>query len=1069
MTPFGTSFLLTVLAVQSPAADSLRLLALRLPESALVLEAKARPVAVREAVAGALALNELEAARKLAAAHAVAWRDSFLIREVARFATWTPAHRAGKVWADSVRRAGISVYSRDGAVAAIAVWRRALARATATGDTAGMAAVLGNIGAGLLEESELDSAESYLERSRALAMRVGDLRVQANAIGLLASASDARGEIVRAREQYSQAVTLRERIGDTRGLAADRNNLGLLAQTAGDLDEARRQFEIALAINRREDHDEVAATNLVNLAGLASLDGEFARAESLYRDALATWRARQQWADAADALHGLGQLELRRGDYPAAQGALREALATYERNGSLVEALAVRRELAGAFAAQGELQSALDALRRGEQMADSAQVEPGVSAGIALARADLAVQLNAFAEAERLYGRAEALFREAGDEGGQAEAREGRGFLLLERENHARAQPLLEAALRTQLAAGDRRAGALTRVSLGRLARARGDTPGARAHLARASADLDSVGDRVAAAAALGERAALEASAGLHAAARSLYREALARLGDRVAPDVAWQLHTGLALVLRAQGAQDLAATELRAALQELERPSQSLVLAERRSGFLADKWDAYAQLALVERDRGRPGAAFDASERLRAREMLELLSRGRVAPPDTAPELIRREQDLRRRIAELTRELESAVVGSEGLRGPDVSFVGGGTREALLRVQESYAELLLEMRERAPRHAALVSHEGVSWRDVAQRLAPGEALIEYLVSDSGSLAFVVLPDTIGVVELGLGRRDLARLVEFARGTLDPGRRQSTDSLWRGPLRRLHAHLLSPIEETGLLGGKTRLIVVPHGELHYLPFAALLEPDGRDRRGRFLIERYDVTVTPSATVWLTLGRRPSARPGGGLIAFAPKTGVLPATRDEVAAIARLAGDARVLTGGAATEQAFRREASRGRVLHLATYGVLNKQNPLFSYVELSPGGGHDGRLEVREVFGLGLTADLVVLSACQTGLGSGTLADVPPGDDWVSLTRAFLHAGAAHVVATLWPVEDQATAALMEQFYVELASHADPVRALAAAQRRLLAAGATAHPFFWAGFVSVGSAERRGP
>src|SRR5256886_14408353 len=203
--------------------------------------------------------------------------------------------------------------------------------------------------------------------------------------------------------------------------------------------------------------------------------------------------------------------------------------------------------------------------------------------------------------------------------------------------------------------------------------------------------------------------------------------------------------------------------------------------------------------------------------------------------------------------------------------------------------------------------------------------------------------------------------------------------------------------------------------------------------------------------------------RPPLFPYTTLFRSAPRTDALPASRREVAAIARLAGsDSRVLTGGAATEDAFRREAPTRRILHLATYGVLNKHNPLFSYVDLAPGGGHDGRLEVHEVFGLRLQADLVVLSACQTGLGSGALADVPTGDDWVGLTRAFLHAGAARVVATLWPVEDQATAALMERFYEGLAAGADPARALALAQRALLAAPATAHPFTWAGFEVAG-------
>jgi CHAT domain-containing protein len=183
---------------------------------------------------------------------------------------------------------------------------------------------------------------------------------------------------------------------------------------------------------------------------------------------------------------------------------------------------------------------------------------------------------------------------------------------------------------------------------------------------------------------------------------------------------------------------------------------------------------------------------------------------------------------------------------------------------------------------------------------------------------------------------------------------------------------------------------------------------------------------------------------------------------LPASRNEVASVARYLGtDVRVGIGAMASEDVFKREAPNQRVIHLATYGVLNKHNPLFSFVELMPGGSEDGRLEVHEVFGMRLSADLVVLSACQTGLGSGALADVPPGDDWVGLTRAFLHAGARRVIATLWPVDDWATAAIMDHFYQAMSRGADPARALADAQQAMASEAATAHPYYWAGFILV--------
>ena len=1068
----GICAVVTALAlVQSPQADSLRGRAMHLSDSALIAEVRTRPLAARDAVVEALTMavrgpasareGELLAAHRLAHAYAVAWKDPFLSRQVAQFAAWPADRREAKITADSLRRAGIPAYGRDGPLAAIAIWRRALAQSTAIADTAGIAATLGNIGAALAREGELDDAERQLERARRLAAAIGDVRVEANALGELAGVSADHGDLEAARERYVRALALREPIGDSRGIAADQNNLGLLARAVGDLDEARRRFEVALEHNRRDARDDAAATNLVNLAALASLTGDFARAEKLFHDALSVWRDQELWVDAADALRGLGQLELRRGDYRAAVVTLREATTILDRTGPEADALATRGELASALAATGELQRASDELREALRRADSSQVPPGVHAGLLLRHADLATRLNDFADADRLYARAELLYRRAADAAGEAEARQGRGALLLERDDHVQAQTALEGALRVQQSVGDIRGAALTRLWLGHAALERGDTASARRQTARAAFELEHLGDPVALAAAIGERAAVEAAVGLPAAAESLYRAGLRHVRGRVAPEVTWRLHAGLALARRSQGFADDAVRELRSAIAGIEASSRSIATAERRSGFLADKWEVHAQLAFTEISRGRVDAAFDASERLRAREMLELLARGRLAAPrDTADELIAREQDLRRRISELTRELEG--VGSErtALRGPDASRATEVTREALTRAQDEYVDLLAELREEAPAHEGLVVPRTATWREIARRLGSGEALVEYLVSDSGSVAFIVTRDTVAAVDLGVAQREIARLIEFARGTLEPDESRRTGSLWRGPLRQLHRYLIAPIEESGVLTGTTRLVIVAHAELHYLPFAALIGADGR-----VLVQRYELAVAPSASVWVTLGRRTPPKAGAGVLAVAPRPDALPASLREVEAVGRLAGPgARVLMGDEATELAFRREAPRRRVLHLATLGVLNKHNPLFSFIELVPGGAHDGRLEVHEVFGLTLAADLVVLSACQTGLGSGALADVPTGDDWVGLTRAFLHAGAARVVATLWPVDDWATAALMERFYEALASDDDPVRALARAQRAVRDARATADPFYWAGFVIVGGA-----
>ena len=1052
------------------AAPGSRGLTAGLSPAALTREAGDRLVVVRDAFRAALAASirgdssnraaGLLTAGRLATAYQAEWHDDFLVREVARFTAWSAGRRATKVWTDSVRIAGNAAYGRDGPHAAIVIWQRALGRALSIPDSAGIAALLGNIGAALARESRLDSALSYLTRAHVLAESAGDLRVAANAVSELAGVSEAREEIAAARTQYARAIELRGRIGDSRGLAADYNNIASLSRTAGDPDNARRQLEAALALNRRDGRAAAAATNLVNLAALAASVGAFARADQDYREALAAWRASGDSAEAASALSGLGELSLRRGDYPAAAESFTAAAEILDRTGPIADAMAIRQRLASALAAQGLLQQAIDELRRGEPAAPMAA--PEIRGSQALARADLAMQLNRHAEAEASYTSAATLYDRAGVPDGAAAARHGLGMLYLVQGNPARATALLTAALQTQTAARDGRSAALTRLALGSVAAEAGDIALARRHLERAGAELDRLGDPVAGAAALNQRADLELGAGRFAAAESLSRAGLARLGARVVPDVSWRLHAGLAEARASLGGTEEAARELRASIADIERVGSSLRLPERRSGLRSDKWVTYQRLAALELNRGRVAASFAVSEALRAREMTELLALGRItAARDTAADLVAREQDLRRRIGELARAVAGAAPDNRISRGPELAGAGVVSREALLQAQAAYSALQLEIQDRAPRHATLVTPEIVGWRSIAQHLDPHEAMLEYLLNETGSFVYVITRDTLAGMALGITRHDLARRVDFARGVLQPSGSELND-LWRAPLRQLHRDLIGPIEASGLLAGKTRLTIVPHGELHYLPFAALIEREGPPR---FLIQRYQLSVTPSAAVWLALRKLQGVSTGSGLLALAPHLDRLPASRREVATLARVGGgEARVLTGAAATETAFRREAPLRRVIHLATYGVLNKQNPLFSFVDLAPDRQQDGRLDVREVFGLTLAADLVVLSACQTALASGALTDVPAGDDWVGLSRAFLTAGARNVMASLWAVQDRATATLMQRFYERYGdgAGADPARTLAAAQRVMLDQSATAHPYYWAGFEVIG-------
>jgi CHAT domain-containing protein len=1066
--------LITVLALaaqgnqQQPA--QLRALAFGPDSVALASEIKRRPVDARELLSRLLAesIRPGRADSARVAAHNVArgflraFNDSFPLATVRRFERMSDEQRRGKVAADSTRRAGNTALERRGVTAAIALWHSAAKRSQSLGDTASWAAAIGNIGAGHYRSGALDSSEAYLRRAKQLADAVGDRVTSLNALSILGSVAIERGEPGRAALIYEETLGRRPSIGDWRGVAADHTNLGLIAAEVGDFDAAREHYRAALDVARNNALAEPAATALLNLANLSSSEGDYRSARAGYDEALTLYRTAGLDASAALVLHDIGLLALRRGEYAEARRRLEEALTVFVRTGTPEDLVRVRRDLAVAAAASGDLNGALTHLRRAESLLAQVPDSTEALAAIALARADIAYQLNTFGEAERQYARAQSLYRAARSAAGEAEARQGLAVTLAQRRRYVPALDQLTAVLRSQRSIGDRRPAALTMVSIALVQRKNGRADDARRSLTQALDTLRVLGDAMGEAEVLSALGDLELQAGSSLVAEEHFRRGLARVASRRAPTVQWQLHAGLASALSSRARAE-AEAHLALAIEDVERLALAVPHGERRAAFLTDKWQPYADLARLAEERGDVTAAFFVTERMRSRQLLDVLARGRVAGAPAAGDtsLVSRGQDLRLRIDELTRALEdqSGATGSD-LRGPDtIDSASAAMRDALATAQARYAQFLMDVRDDAGVGSMMRAVPSTA-HEVRVRLARDQALLTYLVTDSTTLVFVLSRDTVIALDLGISRAALASLVDFTRSMVAQRPQAAGAGAWRPPLRRLYEHLIAPVEAAGLLVNTRRLVVVPNAELHYLPFAALV----RHRRGapdEFLIERYEVAYAPSASSWLRLQDR--GTPNRRVLAMAPRTTELPGSRLEVESIRELYGeDATILTGTRASERALRDNAGQFGVIHLATYGRLNQHNPLFSFVDLARTNDHDGRLEVHEVLGLILNTRLLILSACQTALASGAVSDVPAGDDWVGLVRSFLGAGAQNVIATLWAVEDRATAQLMERLHRQLRAGQSEAAALAQAQRATLRNPATAGPFYWAGFVLVG-------
>ena len=999
----------------------------------------------------------------LATAYAGVWGDSAPARTVAWFRHAAPPVRSAKAAADSLRRAGSRALGAEGVSPALRLWRAGLRESNRIGDTAGTVALLANIGIGFYTGGQSDSAASYLETAYRTGLAIADYRAAGTAAGTLGSLHKDQGDYRAAAARYQEAVSLHQRVGDSRGLAADYNNLGLVAAAVGDTARARQSYHEALTLNRRYGRQDAAAANLVNLGTLADIQGDYPGASRAYREALAVYTSSNDRAHAAMVHQNLGRLELRRGNYPAAVAELERALDEFTAVGSAADVVRSGIDLGRAQAAMGRPGAALETLQGAVRAAGNADLSSADQAALSVARAELLGRLNRLREADRQLARAERWLSTSGDAAGRADAAEERALLELRQGRPRVARDRLRSAMVARELAGEARATAATDLLLGYASAAAGDTLAARVAYGDSRETFVRIGDPVGEASALGGMAQLTADQGLPLSADSLYAAALLRLKGRTAPTATWWLHLGRGEALRAERDPAGAADEIRAAIADVERSAGELDIATNRAAFMGDKWQAYAELAALERERGAVATAFAVSERMRAQGLLELLAGARV--PLTRDTAVSSEMyELRQRISDLSLRLMPADAQSASYRGPPLTPANqDAVREALAAAEDRYAELIDAVHGGEGR---LSTRSIAAVGEVQRRLGTDEAMLEYLVSDSTSMVFVITRDTAAAFDLGVGRKALAQLIDFARGTIASGPGEA-GGLWRAPLRQLYRRLIWPVERAGVLAGKQRLIVVPHAELHYLPFAALVGPDPGTG---FLIQRFSISYAPSASVWVQLSERPGPTPGNRVLLLAPENRrALPGAEAEVRHIAATyRGAGTTLIGPQATESTFRRLALDYQVLHLATFGVLNKQNPLFSYVSLGAAGGQDGRLEVHEVFDLPLRARLVVLSACQTALGSGAYGDVPPGDDWVGLVQAFLYAGSARVLATAWPVVDQPTGRLMGEFYRRLHAGATEDVALAEAQRAVLAKRETSSPLYWAGFVLTGGQSREG-
>ncbi len=866
----------------------------------------------------------------------------------------------------------------------------------------------------LWDLGKLDEASSDLAQGLALARSLGDRFSEADLINNRSLVVHAGGEIRAALDGYRESLAIFKQLGERGNQAAVENNLGYAHFQLGEPGPAEERYRAGLAIRREIGDRRGEAQSLNNLAVLYRGAGEIDRALAAYGEQREILRGLDDRRQQAAALNNLGVLYGSLGEVERARLYLDQALDLRRRLEDRRGEIATLNNLGLLERDRGEPASALDLHRRARELA----------ASIADRRTE--------AISASLLG--EVLAR-------------------LKRWNEATGA--VDQALAIQGEIGDRPRRGITLCQLGEIRIALGQSEQALPPLKEARVLVRAAGDR--------------------------------------ATEV--RIETARAHAFLNLGRLDEARGVAEAALDLLEGMRRELAAPELRASFLGTRQGAFevAIDVLMRLDEAHPGKgydrlAFETSERARARSLLDLVERGGLAESLDA-ESVNRRRDLDRELALKTGRRQQLLAAAH----PDLAQV----KELERGIEQLTAELdrmAAEEGAKSPREAALRGEALPSAAEIQALLGSDTVLLEIALGTERSYlwrlgettfdAFVLPPRE--KIESAARALYAALSAPSHDGGVETARRQE----------ELGAILLGPL--AGRLAAR-RLAVVADGALDILPFDLLAVPPEPKRPASGetvpLVRDHEVVGLPSAAVLVALRReqgrrseapklgivwadpvfgpedsRLAARPAGkagavSAVRDAARLGRLRFSREEAEAIAAAApaGSVRLELGFAASRDALLGSRLRDfRYIHLATHGVFDTARPELSGLVLSRadalGRPREGFVGLRDIYGLDLGADLVVLSGCQTALGREIR-----GEGLLGLTRGFFYAGAPRVVASLWRVDDRATARLMARFYRGLWGQGLPAAAaLRQARLGLAAEPRYRDPYYWGAFIFQG-------
>jgi tetratricopeptide (TPR) repeat protein len=869
----------------------------------------------------------------------------------------------------------------------------------------------------------------------------GQASVQIQAEQLLKQGAEQfqMGQPRAALNTWQQALALYQQLGDRQGEARTFSNLGAAYGTLGDLRQAISFYEQSLILVRDLNDAEGIRYALGNLGYSHQALGNYAEAIAYHQQDLALAQEQQDLAGTQYALNNLGIAYKAQGNYDRAVALFQQSLAMARQVSNRAGEANSLGNLGNVYAEQGHYPQALAAY--GQTLTLMQELHNLRGEGIVIERlGNVYMALGNPDQAIAHYQRSLAIARTTSDPSRIATVLGNLGIVHRSQGHLEQAIDFLQQSLALSRQLGDRQSQATALNSLGNAYSTRQDYEQAREHYEQSLAIAQEIGDRRGAGFALGNLGQTSHLLHRDAEATEFLRQSLAvarQVGDRV---MAGQALHHLGIVQFESGRLEAAVQSLESAVEIWESLRTGLS-DENQVSLFETQAETYRLLQKVLIELRQPHQALEVSERGRARAFIELMATRLLNSP-SEPQSTVLPQTIVPSPEPLTIEQIQQIARTQNATLVEYSITDG----MKLSIWVVHPDGTIDFRQSALGQVDTSIDQVVEQTRVAAALGRGSALAD----PEGAEPEISEPE--GGKPEGSGDRP----------SLDQ-RHQSQQ------LRSLHQLLIDPIADLLPANPTAHVIFIPQGSLFLVPFAALQDADGK-----FLIEKHTILTAPAIQVLqLThqkqqqlLASSPLSSTGSPLIVGNPTMpGLgnpsvplpdLPNAEQEANAIALLL-QTQAITGRQATEPIVVQQMTRSRIIHLATHGLLDDFSELGSpgAIALAPTATADGFLTANEILRLSLHADLVVLSACNTGRGRIT------GDGVIGLSRSFLSAGAASVVVSLWAVPDAPTATLMTEFYRQLQRNPDKAQAL----RQAMVSTMQQYPSSrdWAAFTLMGA------